>query len=170
VQPFRRHPRYLLVALLVFVAQITLAFAHIHVHSRELSRPPPLRVIQHPFQPMVAQIVVSARPFTSLQRSSPRPAGASSFPSKHTAAISLIVLRHWGHLARRLRGQASDAVSVPPSPIYVPRSPPLGELTMRPPLLRILLVASSASVHFKPDPIGDLVFNGVASDVLRSSF
>jgi len=41
---------------------------------------------------------------------------------------------------------------------------------MRPPLLRILLVASSASVHFKPDPIGDLVFNGVASDVLRSSF
>jgi len=31
VQPFRRHPRYLLVALLAFVAQITLAFAHVHV-------------------------------------------------------------------------------------------------------------------------------------------
>jgi outer membrane receptor protein involved in Fe transport len=26
------------------------------------------------------------------------------------------------------------------------------------------------SVHFVPDPLGDLVFNGVASDVLRSSF
>ena len=38
VQPFRRHPRYLLLALLAFVAQITLAFCHIHVHSRDLSR------------------------------------------------------------------------------------------------------------------------------------
>jgi Protein of unknown function (DUF2946) len=38
VQPFRRHPRYLLLALLAFVAQITLAFTHIHVHSRELSQ------------------------------------------------------------------------------------------------------------------------------------
>jgi len=37
VQPFRRHPRYLLLAL-SFVAQITLAFCHIHVHSRDLSR------------------------------------------------------------------------------------------------------------------------------------
>jgi hypothetical protein len=34
VQPFRRHPRYLLIALLVFVAQITLAFAHAHVHHQ----------------------------------------------------------------------------------------------------------------------------------------
>src|SRR5262245_60793786 len=38
VQPFRRHPGYLLIAPLAFVAQITLAFAHIHVHSRELSQ------------------------------------------------------------------------------------------------------------------------------------
>src|SRR5690349_8259922 len=37
VQPFRRHPRYLLVALLAFVAQITLAFAHVHVHYRDAS-------------------------------------------------------------------------------------------------------------------------------------
>ena len=38
VQRFRRHPGYLLLALLAFVAQITLAFCHIHVHSRDLSR------------------------------------------------------------------------------------------------------------------------------------
>ena len=39
MQPFRRHPRYLLLALLAFVAQITLAFYHSHVHSRDLSLP-----------------------------------------------------------------------------------------------------------------------------------
>ena len=38
VQPFRRHPHYLLVALLAFVAQVTLAFAHSHVHSGNSSR------------------------------------------------------------------------------------------------------------------------------------
>ena len=27
-----------------------------------------------------------------------------------------------------------------------------------------------SSVHFSPDPIGDIIFNGVASDVYRSSF
>ena len=37
VQPFRRHPRYLLLALLVFVAQITLAFYHTHAQWRDLS-------------------------------------------------------------------------------------------------------------------------------------
>ena len=31
-------------------------------------------------------------------------------------------------------------------------------------------VTHYTSVHFTPDPIGDLVFNGVASDVFRSSF
>lgn len=38
MQAFRRHPRYLLVALLAFVAQITLAIAHSHVHSGDSSR------------------------------------------------------------------------------------------------------------------------------------
>src|SRR5262249_40425623 len=115
-----------------------------------------LRVIQHPFLPMVAQIVVSARPFTSLQRSSPRPAGASSHPTKIPAPFSLFVWGPGALPAPPRRAQASDAVSPPPSQFFFPLSPHWGELPMRPPLLRILLVASSASVHFKPDPIGDL--------------
>ncbi|OIQ88229.1 hypothetical protein GALL_298810 [mine drainage metagenome] len=35
---------------------------------------------------------------------------------------------------------------------------------------QVALFTRYTSVHFVPDPIGDLVFNGVASDVLRSSF
>ena len=35
---------------------------------------------------------------------------------------------------------------------------------------QVSLFTRYTSVHFTPDPIGDLVFNGVASDVLRSSF
>ncbi|MBS0316332.1 MAG: TonB-dependent receptor [Proteobacteria bacterium] len=35
---------------------------------------------------------------------------------------------------------------------------------------QVSLFSRYTSVHFTPDPIGDLVFNGVASDVLRSSF
>jgi len=35
---------------------------------------------------------------------------------------------------------------------------------------QIAVVSRYTSVHFMPDPIGDLVFNGVASDVFRSSF
>ena len=35
---------------------------------------------------------------------------------------------------------------------------------------QLSLVTHYTSVHFMPDPIGDLVFNGVASDVFRSSF
>jgi outer membrane receptor protein involved in Fe transport len=35
---------------------------------------------------------------------------------------------------------------------------------------QIAAVTRYTSVHFTPDPIGDLVFNGVASDVFRSSF
>ena len=36
--------------------------------------------------------------------------------------------------------------------------------------VQIAAFARSSTVHFRPDPIGDLVFNGVASDVNRSSF
>jgi outer membrane receptor protein involved in Fe transport len=35
---------------------------------------------------------------------------------------------------------------------------------------QVALFARYTSVHFVPDPIGDLVFNGVASNVFRSSF
>lgn len=35
---------------------------------------------------------------------------------------------------------------------------------------QVSLFTRYTSVHFTPDPLGDLVFNGVASDVLRSSF
>jgi outer membrane receptor protein involved in Fe transport len=35
---------------------------------------------------------------------------------------------------------------------------------------QLSFVTHYTSVHFTPDPIGDLVFNGVASDVFRSSF
>lgn len=35
---------------------------------------------------------------------------------------------------------------------------------------QVSLFTRYTSVHFTPDPIGDLVFNGVASNVLRSSF
>src|SRR5271169_1788787 len=35
---------------------------------------------------------------------------------------------------------------------------------------QVAAVSRYTSVHFTPDPIGDLVFNGVASDVFRSSF
>ena len=36
--------------------------------------------------------------------------------------------------------------------------------------LQIAYFSRYSSLHFKPDPIGDLVFNGVASDVFRGSF
>lgn len=35
---------------------------------------------------------------------------------------------------------------------------------------QVSLFTRYTSVHFTPDPLGDLVFNGVASDVLCSSF
>ena len=36
--------------------------------------------------------------------------------------------------------------------------------------LQIAYFSRYSTVHFKPDPLGDLIFNGVASDVFRSSF
>jgi outer membrane receptor protein involved in Fe transport len=36
--------------------------------------------------------------------------------------------------------------------------------------LQIAYFSRYSSLHFKPDPVGDLVFNGVASDVFRGSF
>src|SRR5262249_57532494 len=36
--------------------------------------------------------------------------------------------------------------------------------------LQLAYYTRYSSVHFTPDPIGDLAFNGVASDVFRSSF
>lgn len=35
---------------------------------------------------------------------------------------------------------------------------------------QVSVVSHSTTVHFTPDPIGDLVFNGIAADVYRSSF
>ena len=37
-------------------------------------------------------------------------------------------------------------------------------------ITKLSYVSRYTSVHFTPDPIGDLVFNGVASNVFQSSF
>jgi outer membrane receptor protein involved in Fe transport len=36
--------------------------------------------------------------------------------------------------------------------------------------LQVAYFTRYSSIHFQPDPIGDIIFNGVASDIVRSSF